>query len=117
MSKASELSRNSIVSIEGAPHIVESLQVSTPSARGAATLFRFRFRNLLTKTKVDRSCKGDDRFDDVDFMRREVQYLYKEQDGTHTFMDLEDYSQFTLNADDLGDQAQYLIEDMEEEGE
>ena len=28
-------------------------------------------------------------------------------------MDTEDYSQFTLNADDLGDQVGYLAEDME----
>ena len=29
-------------------------------------------------------------------------------------MDVEDYSQFSLNADDLGDQASYLVEDMED---
>ena len=113
MSKACDLTRNSIVAIGGAPYVVEELKVSTPSARGAASIFRFRFRNLITKAKLDQACHGDDKFDDVDFEKRDVQFLYKETGGLYTFMDTEDYSQFTLNADDLGDQVGYLAEDME----
>ncbi len=113
MPKACDLSRNSIVSIDGAPHVVESLQVITPSARGAATLFKFRFRNLLTKAKLDQTCKGDDKFGDVDFDRRPVQFLYKEHDDTYTFMDEEDYSQFSLTAGELDEQTGYLTEDLE----
>ena len=112
MSKACDLTRNSIVAINGAPYVVEELKVSTPSARGAASIFRFRFRNLITKTKLDQACHGDDKFDDVDFEKRDVQFLYKEAGGLYTFMDVEDYSQFTLNADDLGDQVGYLADDM-----
>ncbi len=113
MTKACDLSRNNIVSINGAPYVVESLRVTTPSARGAATLFKFRFRNLLTKAKLDQTCKGDDKFDDLDFDRRAVQFLYKERDDVFTFMDTEDFSQFSLSADDLGDQALYLVEELE----
>ncbi len=113
MIKACELSRNSIVSVNGAPYIVEELKVSTPSARGAASIFRFRLRNLITKSKLDQSCHGDDKFDELDFEKREVQFLYKEGDDIYTFMDTEDYSQFSLNADELGDQLYYLVEDME----
>ena len=113
MIKACDLSRNSIVSLNGAPHVVETLRVTTPSARGAATLFRFRFRNLLTHAKVDETCKGDEKFDEVVVERRDVQFLYKEHGDTYTFMDAEDFSQFTLSADDLGEQAHYLAEDLE----
>ena len=113
MPKACELSRNSIVSIDGAPHVVESLRVTTPSARGAATLFKFRFRNLLTKAKLDQTCKGDDKFGDLDFDRRAVQFLYKEHDDTYTFMDAEDYSQFSLTAEELDEQTGYLTEELE----
>lgn len=113
MTKACDLSRNSIVSINGAPYVVETLRVTTPSARGAATLFKFRFRNLLTKAKLDQTCKGDDKFDDLDFDRRAVQFLYKERDDVYTFMDTEDFSQFSLSADDLGEQALYLVEELE----
>ena len=114
MIKACELSRNGIVSINGAPYIVEELKVSTPSARGAASIFRFRFRNLVTKAKLDQACHGDDKFEELDFQRRLVQYLYREQGGAYTFMDVEDYSQFSLNAEELGDQVGFLVEDMED---
>ncbi len=113
MIKACELSRNGIVSINGAPYIVEELKVSTPSARGAASIFRFRFRNLITKNKLDQACHGDDKFEELDFEKRPVQFLYKEQGDVYTFMDNEDYSQFSLSAEDLGDQAYYLSEELE----
>ena len=113
MAKACDLTKGGIVAINGAPYVVEELKVSTPSARGAASIFRFRFRNLITKTKLDQACHGDDKFDDVDFEKRDVQFLYKEQGGLYTFMDTEDFSQSTLSADALGEQAGYLAEDME----
>jgi len=41
-----------------------------------------------------------------------VQYLYREAD-LHTFMDTEDFSQFTLPATAIEEQLDYLVEDME----
>ncbi len=113
MPKASELKRNALVAIDGAPYLVEELRVSTPSARGASSLYRFRFRHLVAKTKLDMTCKGDDKFGDLDFERRPVQFLFASQDQ-YTFMDAEDFSQFTLNQDDLGDQSEFLVENMED---
>lgn len=112
MVKASDLKRNDLVGLQGLPHLVEDLKVSTPSARGASTLYRFRFRNLVTKSKVDMTCKGDDPFDQLSFERRPVQFLYAQQDQ-YTFMDTEDYSQFTLNRDEIEEQSEFLVENME----
>ncbi len=112
MTKASDLKRNDLVGIQGTPHIVEDLKVSTPSARGASTLYRFRFRNLVTRNKVDMTCKGDDPFESISFEKRGVQFLFAKQDE-YTFMDAEDFSQFTLNRDELGDQTDFLAEDMD----
>lgn len=112
MPKACELKRNDLVEIQGMPYLVETLAVSTPSARGAASIYRFRFRNLVTKTKQDVACKGDEAFGSITVERRPVQYLY-EQQGRYTFMDLEDYSQFELNAAEIEDQTNYLVEEME----
>jgi elongation factor P len=112
MQKACDLKKGSLVGIRGLPHVLETLSVSTPSARGAASIYHFRFRNLVTKAKQDVSCKGDEPFDDIDFERRPVQYLYKEAD-LHTFMDTEDFSQFSLPQDMIEDQINYLVEEME----
>ena len=112
MQKACDLKRGSLVGIRSLPHVLENLSVSTPSARGAASVYHFRFRNLVTKAKQDISCKGDEPFEDIDFERRAVQYLYKEAD-LHTFMDTEDFSQFTIQQDTIEEQLNYLVEDME----
>lgn len=112
MPRASELKTGSIVEIKGAPHVVDRIQIQTPSARGGASLYKLRFRNLADRHKVDHSCKGDEMFKDISFQRREVQYLYKTHDE-HTFMDLAEYTQFTLRVEELGDAVNYLHEDME----
>lgn len=112
MAKACDLRKGSIVGINGLPHVVEGLTVSTPSARGASSIYRFRFRNLVSRTKQDVSCKGDEPFADIDFERRPIQYLYKEAD-LYTFMDNEDFSQFSLPQDAIEEQLLYLVEDME----
>jgi elongation factor P len=112
MVRVSELERGSVVGISNTPHVVEELQVQTPSARGGASLYKIRFRNLANKQKLDKTFKGDDTLEDLDVDRREVQFLYRDQDS-FTFMDLSDYNQFTLFPDDIGDQAVYLAEDME----
>lgn len=112
MSKACDIRKGDLVGIKGIPHQVESLMISTPSARGAAALYHFRFRNLVDKNKKDITCKGDEVFEDIDFEKRLVQYLYREGD-LYTFMDQEDFTQFSLPAASIEEQIQYLVDDME----
>lgn len=112
MLKACDLDRNSVVQFSGVPHLVESIQVQTPSARGAATLYKVRFRNMQTKGKLDKTFRGDDPLEDIDVERREVQYLYHAADE-YTFMDLTDYAQFALKMNEVEDAVPYLIENLE----
>ena len=101
-----------VITVNGAPHIIESVEKHTPSARGAATIYKVRCRNLLTQMKTDLSCKGEDSYDEPDFRQQEVQYLYKEGND-YVFMDVESFEQFPLAAEIIGDDKYYLIEDME----
>jgi elongation factor P len=112
MFNASDLKRGDIVKIDGDPHIVETVKVQTPSARGALTLYKIRFRNLKTKRKVDQSLRGDDGLAEADFERRPVQYLFGDA-ASITVMDLQDYSQFTLVKEDIEDEWPYLTESGE----
>ncbi len=112
MQKACDLKRGSIVSIDGVPHTVEALKISSPTARGSSSLYHFRLRNLATKTKRDKTCKGDDPFDDCSFEKRAVQYSYAQGD-IHTFMDLDDYSEIAFNTEDIEEELKYITEDME----
>ena len=101
-----------VITVNGAPHIIESVEKHTPSARGAATIYKVRCRNLLTQMKTDLSCKGEDSYDEPDFRQQEVQYLYKEGND-YVFMDVESFEQFPLSAEIIGDDKYYLVEDME----
>lgn len=112
MIKACDLKRDDLVGIHGVPHLVEDLKISTPSARGAATLYRFRFRNLVSKNKLDVTCKGEEPFEQIAFEKRPVQFLFAKQ-GQYTFMDSEDFSQFTLNQDEIEEQVPFLVENVE----
>ncbi|HPW17515.1 MAG TPA: elongation factor P [Candidatus Aminicenantes bacterium] len=112
MFSASGLKKGDVVEIDGEPHVVEAVKVQKPSARGAATIYKIRFRNLQSKRKIDRSLRGDDMFDEADFERRPVQYLYGDASGI-TFMDLQDYGQFTLAKEEIEDEWPYLTEGLE----
>ncbi len=46
---AKDIKTGSILNYGDAPCMIESVTVQTPSARGAATLYKFRARNLITK--------------------------------------------------------------------
>ncbi len=112
MIKASDLKKGDVVKIDGEPCYVESVNVQKPGARGAVTLYKFRFRNVQTRRKVDQMYRGDDVLEEAAVARRPVQILYGDA-VSWTFMDLEDYTQFTLTKDELGDTWPYLMEGRE----
>ncbi len=112
MAKVCDLKKGAVVEINGSPHVLEELSISTPSARGGASLYRMRFRNLVSRQKVDKTCKGDETLPGVDFRRREVQFSYEAQ-GAYVFMDTEDYSEIRLMSEDIADEVPYITEDLE----
>ena len=112
MPKASELKKGTVVEINGEPYIVKSLESRSPSSRGAQTIYKIRFNNAQTGQKHDESCKADDMFTEVDLIKRQVQFLYQDGD-MFTFMDVEDYSQYTLGKSELEDDLGYLTDGLE----
>lgn len=112
MAKASDLKKGMVVEINGAPHAVKQIEVRSPSSRGAVTLYKVRFTNLKTGQKLDESLKGDDFLKEADYARVKVLFSYIDGDN-YVFMNIEDYSQYTLSAEDLEDQIGYLIDGLE----
>ncbi len=112
MPKAADVKRGNLVEINGQYMLVQNIDVSSPTARGAKTLYRIRFNKLPGGGKYEDSFTGDDMIKDALLERRKVSYLYKE-DGLYTFMDSEDYSQYMLNEDSIEAQLPYLMDGME----
>lgn len=109
---AKEIKTGTVVVFEGNPVIIEGISVQSPSARGAATLYKFKARNVVTRNKVDITSKGTDSLEVADFSRRNVQFMYS--DPTHMFlMDTEDYHQYELPLEDIADQLPYIKESTE----
>ncbi|HEU5118315.1 MAG TPA: elongation factor P-like protein YeiP, partial [Isosphaeraceae bacterium] len=86
MIPAKDFKKRMVVDIDGSPHMIEQIQVQTPSARGAATLYKVRARNLKTRNRVEKTYKGTDSLAESSFEKRPVQFLYRDPDGFH-FMD------------------------------
>lgn len=109
---AKEIKPGTVVNHNNAPHIIESVTVQSPSARGSATLYKFRARNLVTKQKTDITLKGTEGLDDADFVRREVTFMYADTESAH-FLDSGDYNQYTIPRADVTDELQYVTEDLQ----
>jgi elongation factor P len=112
MPKASDLKKGDVVQIDGAPHVVKQLDAKSPSARGASTLYKIRFDNLITGQKRDESLKGDDFLAEADCEKAQVQYSYMDGEQ-YVFMNTSDYSQYLLSADAMEGQLDYLIDGLE----
>ncbi len=108
---AKDFKRRMVVEIEGAPHMIEQIQVQTPSARGAATLYKIKARNLKTKNRIEKTYRGTDSLSESSFERRPVQFLYRDPEAFH-FMDSESFNQFSFTLEDLGEQASFMTENM-----
>jgi elongation factor P len=112
MPKACDLKKGHVVEINEDAYIVKDIDVRSPSARGAVTLYKVRFNNIRTKQKFEETYKGNDMLIDVALIKRSVQYLYP--DGAlHVFMDSQEYSQYMIEADAIQDELVWITDGME----
>lgn len=109
---AKEIKPGAVVNYRDAPHIIESVTVQSPSARGSATLYKFRARNLVTKQKTDITLKGTEGLAEADFHRREVTFMYADNEAAH-FLDSGDYNQYSIARQDVANELQYITENLQ----
>ena len=78
--------------------------------RGSAQV-KIKLRNIKRGQTVERSFQAGDKWPRANMEKRPVQFLY--QDGAdYHFMELEQYEQFVLSAEQLGDAVNYLKDGM-----
>lgn len=110
--KASQLRKGLVVSLNGSPHRVRDIDVSTPTARGGNTLYRVKFTGITTGQNLDQSFKSNDTLEELTLDKRPITFLYSDPTGFH-FMDAENYEQYSLNPEQVDDQRDWLVENME----
>lgn len=113
MPKACDLKKGNIVEIDDQLYITRKIDVRSPSSRGANTLYKITFMNIQKKQKLEQTLGGTDFLKEVDCMRRKLQFLYKDEQF-YTFMDGEDYNQYTLSIEDIDEAANYLPDGQED---
>jgi elongation factor P len=78
--------------------------------RGGA-LVRLKIRNLRTGSITERTFSSNEKFRRVFLDRRRVQFQYAADDQYH-FMDVESYEQLALPAERIGEDKNYLTENL-----
>ena len=78
----------------------------------SAAVYRTTLRSLGTGNVVERSYASGTKFREVPVTKREKIYSYDEGDKA-VFMDQETYEQVAFPKEKLGDQARFLMENME----
>ena len=78
----------------------------------AGAVLRTKLKNLLNGAILERTFQGAEKVDEADMTTSKAQYLYQEGNN-YCFMDSEDYDQFTLPKDVLGNATNYLVEGTE----
>jgi elongation factor P len=106
--QATRLKKGMLVKMENDLYRVLDLQHVTPgNLRG---FVRAKFRNIRNGTLSDQKLRSEDFLERAVLDEREMQYLYKDGDSYH-FMDTSSYEQLHIDAEVLGDAANYLIPD------
>lgn len=110
MISTSDFRKGGKIEYKGAPHEIIDFQHHKMGRGGA--IVRTKLKNLITGSIFDDSFKGGEKFEAPDLEERSMQYLYKEEDLFY-FMDNDNYEQFPLNSEQLGDAKKFLKENME----
>ena len=113
MPKACNLKKGQVININAQPYQVKQIDVQTPSARGANTLYKVQLRGIINGQNHHQSYKGNDQLEEMAVERRSCSFLYQHQE-MYTFMDSENYEQYTISEQSLEDQVKWLTEEMTE---
>ncbi|MCB1114613.1 MAG: elongation factor P [Chlamydiia bacterium] len=97
------------VEIDGQPYTVVSNDFYKPG-KGRATN-RIRIRHLVNGRTIEKVYTSGDKIDLADVEETQLRLLYKEDDGC-VFMNDTTFDQIKMMNDQIGDCAQWLLEDL-----
>ena len=112
MFSTSDFKKGLVIQLDGAPCLITDVTTQSPTARGANTMVKTRYRNLITGQVLDKTFRSGEKVDEADFERHKGQFLYASE-GQGVFMDLENYEQFEMGAENFDPLSFYLLEGSE----
>ncbi len=109
MIATNQFKRGMKIELEGEPFLIAEFQHVKPGKGGA--FVRTKLKSLITGNVIDRTFRSGDKVKRPDFEEKEMQYLYRDENG-FTFMDLVSYDQVLVSTEDLGDIQGFLQEQV-----
>ena len=110
----STLSTNEIrvgmkVEVDKEPWLIISNEFVKPGKGNAFN--RIKMKNMVTGRVVERTYKSGDKLDVADIEEAQMRFLYKEADGA-VFMDDKTFDQVTIANEIIGNNDQWLMEEL-----
>ena len=109
--KASEIKKGTVVEHNGGVYQVRDIERSSPQGRGGNVRYRFIMYSVPGGNKLDASFDAEDQLAEVELLRRQATYSYRDGDA-FVFLDDEDYTPYTLDADAVGEAAGYITDGL-----
>lgn len=98
------------IELEGEPYIITDFLHVKPGKGGA--FVRTKLKSLVTGNVIDRTFRSGEKVQTPALDERNMQFLYREGNVYH-FMDNDTYEQLTLTADQLGEDSNFLPENVQ----
>jgi elongation factor P len=98
------------IELEGEPYVIADFLHVKPGKGGA--FVRTKLKSLVTGNVIDRTFRSGEKVQTPALDERNMQYLYREGNVYH-FMDNDTYEQLTLTADQLGEESNFLKENIQ----
>jgi elongation factor P len=98
------------IEVDGEPYIIVEFQHVKPGKGGA--FVRTKMKSLKSGNVIDRTYRSGEKVDVPELEEKTMQYLYA-ADKDRIFMDTSSYEQISMRELQLGDNINYLKENME----
>ena len=109
--KANDIKKGNVVEYNNGVYQIRDIERSSPQGRGDNVRFRFIMYSVPGGNKLDASFDADDNLPEVELLRRQSTYSYKDGDA-FVFLDDEDYTPYMVDADVLGEDAGYITDGL-----
>jgi elongation factor P len=103
----SQLKLGKIISVNDQPYKIVYTQHSKQARSGA--VLRTKLKNLINGSVIEKTFGGGDRAEEANLERTKANFLYSEG-NEYYFMDPESFEQFSFPKEEIGEQAQFLID-------
>ncbi|MBD3299849.1 MAG: elongation factor P [Candidatus Moranbacteria bacterium] len=93
-------------------NIFEIVKANFAKIGRQGAVLRAKLKNLKTGNVSEITFRDSDKLEEAEIQRKKAQFLYHD-DGEYFFMDNQNFDQFNLNKDTIGNSSNFLIEGTE----